>query len=170
MYDEYTWINGAWEKVGEFKADVDLSAYQTKQDDSLQTEAKTVVGAINELQAGKLDVNNYFSKIGSSAMRPIYEACGAVWNEETGYYELNGLTDITEEEMLTIYAVFSDYKIEDINWKYAYTKARTNICPKYATYTSKAYPNFNGQRAFYYSAIEVIKISDISKVRSLALQ
>lgn len=162
MYDEYAWINGAWEKVGEFKADVDLSAYQTKQDDSLQTKAKTVVGAINELQSGKLDVNNYFSKMGSSAMRPIYEACGAVWNEETGYYELNGLTDITEEEMLTIYAVFSDYKIEDINWKYAYTKARTNICPKYYTYASKSYPNFNGQRAFYYSAIEVIKISDIS--------
>ena len=95
------------------------------------------------------------------AMRPIYEACGAVWNEETGYYELNGLTDITEAEMLTIYTVFSDYKIEDINWKYAYTKARTNICPKNATYASKAYPNFNGQRAFYYSAMEVIKISGI---------
>lgn len=160
IYDEYAWVNGKWEKLGSFKASVDLSAYQTKQDDSLQTEAKTVVGAINELQSGKLDVNNYFSKIGSSAMRPIYEACGAVWNEETGYYELNGLTDITEEQMLTIYAVFSDYKIEDINWKYAYTTARTNICPKNATYASKAYANFNGQRAFYFSKMEVIKISD----------
>ena len=149
--------------INELKSlETEITNKQDKQDDSLQTKAKTVVGAINELQSGKLDVNNYFSKIGSSAMRPIYEACGAVWNEETGYYELNGLTDITEEEMLTIYAVFSDYKIEDINWKYAYTKARTNICPKNATYASKSYPNFNGQRAFYYSAIEVIKISDIS--------
>lgn len=160
IYDEYMWVNGDWEKLGSFKASVDLSAYQTKQDDSLKTESKTVVGAINELHADKLDVNNYFSKIGSSAMRPVYEACGAVWNEETGYYELNGLTDITEEEMLTIYAVFSDYKIEDISWKYTYTKARTNICPKYATYAIKSYPNFNGQRAFYYSDMEVIKISD----------
>lgn len=150
-------VEESLEKMEEGK----FSAYQPRHDDSLQTEAKTVVGAINELQAGKLDVANYFSKIGSSAMRPIYEACGAVWNEETGYYELNGLTDITEEEMLTIYAVFSDYKIEDINWKYAYTNARTNICPKYATYASKAYPNFNGQRAFYFSTMEVIKISDI---------
>lgn len=161
IYDEYAWVNGKWEKLGSFKASVDLSAYQTKQDDSLKTEAKTVVGAINELHADKLDINNYFSKIGSSAMRPIYEACGAVWNEETGYYELNGLTDITEEQMLTIYAVFSDYKIEDINWKYAYTTARTNICPKNATYALKAYPNFNGQRAFYLSKMEVIKISDV---------
>ena len=151
-------VEESLEKMEEGK----FSAYQPRHDDSLQTEAKTVAGAINELHADKLDVNNYFSKIGSSAMRPVYEACGAVWNEETGYYELNGLTDITEEEMLTIYAVFSDYKIEDINWKYAYTKARTNICPKYATYASKSYPNFNGQRAFYYSTIEVIKISDIS--------
>lgn len=100
IYDEYMWVNGDWEKLGSFKASVDLSAYQTKQDDSLKTEAKTVVGAINELHADKLDVNNYFSKIGSSAMRPVYEACGAVWNEETGYYELNGLTDITEEDIL----------------------------------------------------------------------
>lgn len=103
IYDEYAWVNGKWEKLGSFKASVDLSAYQTKQDDSLETEAKTVAGAINELHADKLDVNNYFTKIGSSAMRPIYEFRGATWNEETGYYELNGLTDITEEQMLGIY-------------------------------------------------------------------
>lgn len=35
--------------------------------------------------------------------RALYEKRGAVYNEETGYYELNGLTDITEEEMLNIY-------------------------------------------------------------------
>ena len=35
------------------------------------------------------------------------EACGAdgKYNEETGFYELNGLTDITYEEALTIYTV-----------------------------------------------------------------
>lgn len=130
VYDEYAWINGAWEKVGEFKAEVDLSAYQTKQDDSLQTEAKTVVGAINELQSGKLDVNNYFSKIGSSAMRPIYEACGAVWNAETGYYELNGLTDITEEQMMWIYIeTFGWWKSGDGPICRYCSKARTNIRP-----------------------------------------
>ena len=130
MNDEYAWINGKWEKVGEFKADVDLSAYQTKQDDSLQTEDKTVVGAINELQSGKLDVNNYFSKMGSSAMRPIYEACGAIWNEETGYYELNGLTDITEEEMMWIYIeTFGWWKSPDGPICRYCRKARTNIRP-----------------------------------------
>ena len=35
--------------------------------------------------------------------RALYVAAGAVYNEQTGFYELNGLTDITEEEMKTIY-------------------------------------------------------------------
>lgn len=35
--------------------------------------------------------------------RALYVAAGAVYNEKTGFYELNGLTDITEEQMRTIY-------------------------------------------------------------------
>lgn len=160
IYDEYLWIDGKWEKVGSFKADVDLSAYQTKQDDALRTEDKTVVGAINELQAGKLDAANYFAKMGSSAMRPIYEACGAVWNEETGYYELNGLTDITEEQMLVIYVNFSDYKIGDMTWRYAYTKARTNICPKYRTMMVNTSVPVDAIYCFYYSNLESLKLTE----------
>lgn len=35
--------------------------------------------------------------------RALYVAAGAVYNEQTGFYELNGLTDITEEQMRDIY-------------------------------------------------------------------
>ena len=53
-----------------------------------------------------------------AAMRPVYESYGAVYNEETGYYELNGLTDITEEQMLGIYntsmAAFNAFSTEGI--------------------------------------------------------
>lgn len=35
--------------------------------------------------------------------RALYIAAGAVYNEKTGFYELNGLTDITEEQMRSIY-------------------------------------------------------------------
>jgi hypothetical protein len=35
--------------------------------------------------------------------RALYVAAGAKYNEQTGFYELNGLTDITEEQMKTIY-------------------------------------------------------------------
>lgn len=37
-------------------------------------------------------------------MTPLFEAAGATFNDETGYYEMNGLTDLTEEEILGIYA------------------------------------------------------------------
>lgn len=36
-------------------------------------------------------------------LRDLYISAGAKYNEQTGYYELNGLTDITEEEMRVIY-------------------------------------------------------------------
>ena len=39
----------------------------------------------------------------SGTLRDLYISAGAKYNEATGFYELNGLTDITEEEMRTIY-------------------------------------------------------------------
>ena len=33
----------------------------------------------------------------------MYEKCGAVWNGDTGYWELNGLTDMTNEDMQDSY-------------------------------------------------------------------
>lgn len=39
----------------------------------------------------------------SGTLRDLYISAGAVYNERTGYYELNGLTDITEEQMRVIY-------------------------------------------------------------------
>ena len=42
----YAWTGSAWDALG---GSVDLSGYQTKSDDTLATTAKTVVGAINEV-------------------------------------------------------------------------------------------------------------------------
>lgn len=42
-------------------------------------------------------------KDNSGTLRDLYISAGAVYNEATGFYELNGLTDITEEEMRVIY-------------------------------------------------------------------
>ena len=41
--------------------------------------------------------------------RSLYEACGAVYDETTGHYQLNGLTDITEAQMGQIYIATRDY-------------------------------------------------------------
>lgn len=54
----------------------------------------------------------------SGTLRDLYVSAGAVCNEATGYYELNGLTNITEEEMGVIWQ-------EDLSgW---YRKGRTNL-------------------------------------------
>lgn len=49
------------------------------------------------------DIYDYTSKMNSGTLRDLYISAGAKYNETTGYYELNGLTDITEEQMRIIY-------------------------------------------------------------------
>lgn len=64
------------------------------------------------------DIYDYASKMSSGTLRDLYISAGAKYNEQTGYYELNGLTDITEEQMRTIWQ-------EDLSgW---YQKGRTNL-------------------------------------------
>lgn len=68
-------------------------------------------------------VKNDFTKVlvpwrKDSSLRDLYISAGAVYNEVTGFYELNGLTDITEEQMRVIWQ-------EDLSgW---YQKGRTNL-------------------------------------------
>lgn len=68
-------------------------------------------------------VKNDFTKVlvpwrKDSSLRDLYISAGAVYNEATGFYELNGLTDITEEQMRVIWQ-------EDLSgW---YLKGRTNL-------------------------------------------
>lgn len=68
-------------------------------------------------------VKNDFTKVlvpwrKDSSLRDLYVSAGAKYNETTGYYEQNGLTDITEEQMRVIWQ-------EDLSgW---YLKGRTNL-------------------------------------------
>ena len=74
-------------------------------------------------------VKNDFTKVlvpwrKDSSLRDLYISAGAKYNETTGYYELNGLTDITEEEMRIIWQ-------EDLSgW---YQKGRTNLTRNIST-------------------------------------
>lgn len=49
IYTEYAYVNNAWEKIGEYKANVDLSNYYTKS----QTDS---------LLSGKADASNVYTK------------------------------------------------------------------------------------------------------------
>ncbi len=63
----------------------------------------------------------------NSTLRSLYEAAGAVWNEDTGYYELNGVKDIDEEEMKNIFVKSNNVRLGGNAYhKYAY---RTIITP-----------------------------------------
>lgn len=69
----------------------------------------------------------------SGTLRDLYISAGAVYNERTGFYELNGLTDITEEEMRNIYILYitNSPKAEHIvSWLSYPNDFRTNIAPR----------------------------------------
>ena len=82
---------------------------------------RSVVSNINTI----IDkINTFDKKLSSGTLRDLYISAGAVYNERTGYYELNGLTDITEKEMRVIYKYAGTPQVEAA---FAYSKARTNL-------------------------------------------
>lgn len=82
---------------------------------------RSVVSNINTIVD---KINIFDKKLSSGTLRDLYISAGAVYNEATGYYELNGLTDITEEEMRVIYEHAGTPQVEAA---FAYSKARTNL-------------------------------------------
>lgn len=83
-------------------------------------------------------VKNDFTKVlvpwrKDSSLRDLYISAGAVYNEATGFYELNGLTDITEEEMRKIYLLYitnSSQSQRLVSWLSYPNDFRTNIAPR----------------------------------------
>lgn len=62
-------------------------------------------------------------------MHNLYVKVGAKWNAKTGFWELNGLTDITNEQMLTIYAETNNFLMDNSSLEgyRCFSKCRTNI-------------------------------------------
>ena len=102
------------------------------------------------------DIYDYASKMNSGTLRDLYVSAGAKYNETTGFYELNGLTDITEEEMRKIY---NRYLIDigtnsrASGWLILESKIRTNLpCITRADI-------FNGiDNSIYGTNVEVLRI------------
>lgn len=69
--------------------------------------------------------------------RQLYEAAGAVYNETSGFYELNGLIDITESEMAVIYAVGFLIPTAEMRGKYAGFSVKTFLANTKQTYASQ---------------------------------
>lgn len=81
------------------------------------------------------DIYDYASKMNSGTLRDLYISAGAKYNEATGFYELNGLTDITEAEMRVIYKYAGTPQAKAA---FAYSKARTNL-PMPGMYNGSVY-------------------------------
>ena len=62
----------------------------------------------NQEISGKV-LNGILKEVAVTPLRMQYEMCGAVYNYSTGYYELNSLTDITEDQMAQIFLATKDY-------------------------------------------------------------
>ena len=52
------------------------------------------------------NINTFDKKLSSGTLRDLYISAGAKYNEATGFYELNGITDIDEKEMREIYSKY----------------------------------------------------------------
>lgn len=92
--------------------------------------------------------------------RALYVAAGAVYNQNTGFYELNGLTDITEEEMKVIYVQTNhmDY-VENMNDVFSNLNFRTNLGFKQIRRVNNR--TFNLKNAFRENKnLEVLKLGD----------
>lgn len=119
--------DSAWTELG---TPIDLGGYYTKNEvdkkvkplaDSIGTDndAASANGSLYaRIKKNATDIYDCASKLNSGTLRDLYISAGAKYNEQTGFYELNGLTDITEEEMRVIWQ-------EDLSgW---YLKGRTNL-------------------------------------------
>lgn len=132
-------INGVTNKVTELSEKVD-----GKQDniDSLSTDEKNAL--LVSLGLGKIGVVSQKQTWNDVGVEPAYimsekvkgfisqddidilTSYGFVFNEETGYFELNGLTDISLQEALDIVSVGKpNFSLCDLH--YAYKKIRTNL-------------------------------------------
>lgn len=97
-----------------------------------------------------------------SAERQKYINAGATYNAATGYYSLNGLTDITEEQMSVIYA--DTYRKQcglDLSSIYAYSKARTNF-PMRNRGNNEGEMKFR-DACFFCQKLEVVKYGEVYK-------
>lgn len=138
--------DSAWTELG---TPIDLGGYYTKNEvdkkvkplaDSIGTDsdAPSANGSLYaRIKKKATDIYDYASKMNSGTLRDLYISAGAKYNEQTGYYELNGLTDITEEEMRVIYKYAGTPQVKAA---FAYSKARTNL-PMPGMYNGILYDN-----------------------------
>ena len=109
IYTEYTYKNGAWEKLGEYKADVDLSAYALKADvealsGTVGENERVTAEALYKLNSGLTETKNslsgYATTAVTTALRNDVDAISGTVSglSDTYYTKVNDLTLGLDEE------------------------------------------------------------------------
>lgn len=137
----------------------------TAQADYAKQQGDNVAGTVNEIKTAQdeltISINNLTTVLNTQqGIRALYVAAGAVYNQNTGFYELNGLTDITEEEMKVIYVQTNhmDY-IENMNDVFSNLNFRTNLGFKQIRRANNR--TFNLKNAFRENKnLEVLKLGN----------
>lgn len=96
-------------------------------------------------------------------LHKVYEEYGAVYNAETGYWELNGLTDLTEEDMWDIY-LWTSNLINQPNLDNAFhgSPIRTTFIPPIKSIYKNAKGCSLNQACLNCASLEVFNINRIS--------
>lgn len=91
---------------------------------------QSVGNATDKIMSQKASTDSFIANTPSGdPMHNLYVKVGAKWNAKTGFWELNGLTDITNEQMLTIYVETNNFLMNqsDLQACYCFSNCRTNI-------------------------------------------
>lgn len=115
------------------KSDAD-NKFATKEDIDTKVAKTDIVqsvgNATDKIMSQKASTDSFIANTPSGdPMHNAYVTVGAVWNAKTGFWELNGLTDITNEQMLTIYIETNNFLMNQPTMEacYCFSKCRTNI-------------------------------------------
>lgn len=105
---------------------------------------ETLSGLVNRPGGG--DVEAALAALeGGRGLRKLFEAARAKYNKATGFYELNGFTDITEVEMIRTYEGTNNWWLSEGQGVCSNVyDCRTNIVPRtYTLWTGKSRKFYN---------------------------
>lgn len=137
----------------------------TEQANYAKQQGDNVAGTVEEIKTAQDELTTSINDLTTilntqQGNRALYVAAGAVYNQNTGFYELNGLTDITEEQMREIYVQTNhmDY-IENMNDVFSGLNFRTNLGFKHVRRANNK--TFNLKNAFRENVnLEVLRLGN----------
>lgn len=88
IFIEYIWVDGAWEKIGEFNPDIDLSDYYKKEEVDALLEEKASESALTEVAEDVEDIKDELAKIKPVKVESTGQTVDVTFDEDTNTYNV----------------------------------------------------------------------------------